>query len=59
MAADGPSWNDGAVARNPCVSWAFLFGAGNGSPNAPNVVAILVLGFLLLSDFQSRPTKAF
>ena len=19
-----PSWNDGAVARNPCVSWAFL-----------------------------------
>jgi len=29
MAADGhlgiaPSWNDGAVARDPCVSWAFL-----------------------------------
>ena len=21
-----PSWNDGAVARNPCVSWAFLLG---------------------------------
>ena len=20
-----PSWNDGAVARNPCVSWAFLY----------------------------------
>jgi len=20
-----PSWNDGAVARNPCVSWDFLF----------------------------------
>ena len=20
-----PSWNDGAVTRNPCVSWAFLF----------------------------------
>jgi len=20
-----PSWNDGTVARNPCVSWAFLF----------------------------------
>jgi len=20
-----PSWNDGAVARNPCVSWAFLW----------------------------------
>jgi len=20
-----PSWNDGVVARNPCVSWAFLF----------------------------------
>ena len=20
-----PSWNDGAVAHNPCVSWAFLF----------------------------------
>ena len=19
-----PSWNDGAVARNPCISWAFL-----------------------------------
>jgi len=19
-----PSWNDGAVASNPCVSWAFL-----------------------------------
>jgi len=24
-----PSWNDGAVARNPCVSWAFLFFAVN------------------------------
>jgi len=20
-----PSWNDGAVARNPCVSWTFLY----------------------------------
>jgi len=26
MEADGrPSWNDGAVARKPCVRWAFLF----------------------------------
>jgi len=26
-----PSWNDGAVARNPGVSWAFLFWFAMGS----------------------------
>jgi len=30
-----PFWNDGAVARNPGVSWAFLFRAGGTQCSVP------------------------